>query len=139
MEKPNIQQLPAWARPLYEYVSGDEREAREQAIILDLIAKEGEKILTRDCEFTHMTASSIIVNPDRTKTLMAFHKIYNSWRGPAAMRTGKLISRRLRAGKRRKKPASRVCVFFAAALRPWKSCLSGRMSSAENGLPAICT
>ena len=79
MEKPNIQQLPAWARPLYEYVSGDEREAREQAIILDLIAKEGEKILTRDCEFTHMTASSIIVNPDRTKTLMAFHKIYNSW------------------------------------------------------------
>ena len=79
MEKPNIQQLPAWARPLYEYVSGDERQAREQAIILDLIAKEGEKILTRDCEVTHITASSIIVNPDRTKTLMAFHKIYNSW------------------------------------------------------------
>ena len=79
MEKPNIQALPAWARPLYDFVPGDEREAQEQAIILDRIAQEGENILTRDCEFTHMTASAIIVNRERTKTLMAFHRIYNSW------------------------------------------------------------
>ncbi|MBR5224397.1 MAG: NUDIX hydrolase [Clostridia bacterium] len=79
MEKPNIQQLPVWARPLCEYVPGDEREAREQAVILDRIAQEGDAILDRTCAFAHMTASSIIVNPDRTKTLMAFHKIYNSW------------------------------------------------------------
>lgn len=79
MEKPNIPALPAWARPLCEYTPGDEREAQEQAIILDQIAREGDRILTRDCPFVHMTASAIIVSPDRTKTLMAFHKIYNSW------------------------------------------------------------
>ena len=79
MEKPNIQQLPAWAHPLYAYVPGDAREAAEQAIILNCIAKEGDAILTRTCEGTHMTASAIIVNRERTKTLMAFHKIYNSW------------------------------------------------------------
>lgn len=79
MEKPNIPALPAWARPLYAYIPGDEREAQEQALMLNMIAREGDQILTRDCAIAHMTASSIIVNPDRTKTLMAFHKIYNSW------------------------------------------------------------
>ena len=79
MEKPNIPALPQWARPLYEYRPGDEREALEQAIILDQIAREGDRILTRDCSFAHMTASSIIVSQDRKKTLMAFHRIYNSW------------------------------------------------------------
>lgn len=79
MKKPNIPALPAWARPLHEYIPGDEREAREQAIILDRIAREGDNILTRACAFAHMTASSIIVSPDRSRTLMAFHRIYNSW------------------------------------------------------------
>lgn len=79
MENPNIQALPAWARPLCEYAAGDEREAVEQKIILEQIAAQGERILSRECEFAHMTASAIIVNKERTKTLMAFHKIYNSW------------------------------------------------------------
>ena len=79
MEKPNIPALPEWARPLHAYISGDEREAQEQALMLDMIAREGDRVLTRDCAIAHMTASAIIVSPDRTKTLMAFHKIYNSW------------------------------------------------------------
>lgn len=79
MENLNIQALPAWARPLCEYAAGDEREAVEQKIILEQIAAQGERILSRECEFAHMTASAIIVNKERTKTLMAFHKIYNSW------------------------------------------------------------
>lgn len=79
MENPNIQALPAWARPLCEYAAGDEREAVEQKIILEQIAAQRERILSRECEFAHMTASAIIVNKERTKTLMAFHKIYNSW------------------------------------------------------------
>ncbi len=79
MEKPNVRTLPAWARPLYEYAPGDEREAQEQAIILAQIAQLGDAILTRESEMAHMTASSIIVSPDRTKTLMAFHRLYNSW------------------------------------------------------------
>jgi len=79
MENPNIHALPAWARPFYEYAAGDDREALEKKIILEQIAAQGERILTRECDFAHMTASAIIVNKERTKTLMAFHKIYNSW------------------------------------------------------------
>ena len=79
MEKPNIQALPAWARPLWEYVPGDAREEAEQKEMLKLIAILGDQILTRECDFAHMTASAIIVSPDRKKTLMAFHRLYNSW------------------------------------------------------------
>ena len=79
MEKPNIQELVQWAHPIRTFIPRDAREAAEQKEILDMIALLGDRILTRDCEFAHMTASSIIVNPDRTKTLMAFHRIYNSW------------------------------------------------------------
>ena len=79
MEKPNIHALPEWARPLYDFAAGDEREAQEQAIILNRIAAQGESVLVRSSEDAHMTASAIIVNRERTKTLMAFHKIYNSW------------------------------------------------------------
>ena len=46
---------------------------------MTLIDREGERLLLRDCAYAHMTASSIIVNGARTKTLMAFHKIYQSW------------------------------------------------------------
>lgn len=79
MKNPNIPALPDWARPLCEFVPRDEREATEQKEIIELIALVGDRILTRDCEFAHMTASSVIVNRERTKTLFAFHKIYNSW------------------------------------------------------------
>ena len=47
--------------------------------MLDYIARFGDGVLYRENALAHMTASSIIVNPGRTKTLMAYHKIYNSW------------------------------------------------------------
>ena len=76
-QKPNI--LPAWAEIIVRFSPKDGREAREKAVMLDWIAQYGDGILTRDNDFAHMTASSIIVSPDRKRTLMAFHKIYNSW------------------------------------------------------------
>jgi len=79
MEKPNIPALPGWARPLSDFIPRDGREAAEQQEMLRMIALLGDEALTRRCTFAHMTASAIIVNPPRTKTLMAFHKIYNSW------------------------------------------------------------
>ena len=42
-------------------------------------AKRGDRLLLRECSYAHMTASSVIVNRNRTKMLMAFHKIYQSW------------------------------------------------------------
>ena len=76
-QKPNI--LPAWAEPIARFQAGDDREAQEQRMILEMIDRLGDAILTRESEIAHMTASSIIVSPDRRRTLMAFHRIYNSW------------------------------------------------------------
>ena len=76
-QKPNI--LPAWAEVIDRFSPKDGREEREKAMILDLVARYGDGILSRENDFAHMTASSIIVSPDRKRTLMAFHKIYNSW------------------------------------------------------------
>ena len=76
-QKPNI--LPAWAEPIVRFQAGDAREAQEQRMILEMIDRLGDAILTRESEIAHMTASSIIVSKDRRRTLMAFHRIYNSW------------------------------------------------------------
>ena len=76
-QKTNI--LSAWAAPIAGFSAGDGREAQEQKMMLALIAREGDAILHRESDAAHMTASSIIVNRGRTKTLMAFHRIYNSW------------------------------------------------------------
>lgn len=77
MKNPNI--LPTWAEPIASFRPGDEREAQEQRMILRMIDRLGDAILLRESEIAHMTASSIIVSPDRRRTLMAFHRIYNSW------------------------------------------------------------
>ena len=76
MKNPNI---PAWARIIADYVPGDGREAAERREMLDLIAREGDRLLARESAFAHFTASSIIVSRDRKKTLMAYHRIYDSW------------------------------------------------------------
>ena len=76
-QKPNI--LPAWAEEIVRFSPKDGREAREREMMLDMIARFGDGILSRESDFAHMTASSIIVSRDRRCTLMAFHKIYNSW------------------------------------------------------------
>ena len=76
-QKPNI--LPEWAEIIVRFSPRDGREEREKAMILELAAQYGDSILSRESDFAHMTASSIIVSPDRKSTLMAFHKIYNSW------------------------------------------------------------
>lgn len=76
-QKPNI--LPEWADEIVRFSPRDGREERERAMILDLIARDGDAILSRENDFAHMTASSIIVSRDRKHTLMAFHRIYNSW------------------------------------------------------------
>ena len=76
-QKANI--LPRWAAPIVRFCPKDAREENDKALILALIAKEGDAILGRECAYAHMTASSIIVSRDRKRTLMAYHKIYNSW------------------------------------------------------------
>lgn len=55
------------------------QEETDQRLMLEYYRIFGEKILFRTCEMAHMTASSMIFNRDRTKVLMAYHNIYDSW------------------------------------------------------------
>lgn len=60
------------------YIPYNGQEAKEQEIILKYM-ETFENLLTRENEFAHFTASAWIVNPERTKALMAYHNIYQSW------------------------------------------------------------
>ena len=54
------------------------QEQRDKSVILDFLEKN-EDAFFRSNLIAHMTASSWIVNPQRTKTLMVYHNIYDSW------------------------------------------------------------
>lgn len=61
-----------------QYRPWNEQEERDQRLILkymDLF----DNILYRENEIAHISASSWIVNEDRTKVLMIYHNIYDSW------------------------------------------------------------
>jgi len=80
VEKPNIPSvLPEWARVIADYAPREEREAAEREEMLALIEKHGDALLGRSCAFAHMTASAMVINRQRTRVLMAYHKIYRSW------------------------------------------------------------
>ena len=77
MKNPNIPQ--DWKKEVELYIPKDAREESEKREILTLMEREGDRLLLRECSYAHMTASSVIVNRNRTKMLMAFHTIYQSW------------------------------------------------------------
>lgn len=60
------------------YQPVNEQEAADKALILQHLQTSGN-IYTRANQTAHMTASAWVVSPDRTRVLMAFHRIYNSW------------------------------------------------------------
>ena len=41
--------------------------------------KDFDDVLTRQNQYGHFTSSAIVLNKERTKILMVYHKIYNSW------------------------------------------------------------
>ena len=65
-------------RQLEEYHPYNEQEERDRNIIIRCL-KEEKDIFTRDNAMAHMTASAWVVNRERTKVLMAYHNIYQSW------------------------------------------------------------
>ena len=60
------------------YQPMNEQEERDKEQILHCLETE-KNIFTRENRLAHMTASAWIVNPERTKVLMAYHNIYHSW------------------------------------------------------------
>lgn len=60
------------------YIPFHEQEAADRALLLQWL-RSGTDILTRDNLSAHLTASAWVVSPDRSKVLMAYHNLYNSW------------------------------------------------------------
>ena len=56
----------------------NEQEQVERKIMLNYI-KDFDDVLTRQNEYGHFTSSAFVLNKERTKILMIYHKIYNSW------------------------------------------------------------
>lgn len=66
------------AEQLRLYRPFNEQEQAGQALILRCFGGP-EDLFSRQSRLAHMTASAWVVNPGRTKVLMAYHNIYRSW------------------------------------------------------------
>ena len=60
------------------FIPYNEQEEVERKIMLDYI-RDFNDTLTRQNEYGHFTSSAFVLNKERTKMLMIYHKIYNSW------------------------------------------------------------
>ncbi|MBQ8040472.1 MAG: NUDIX hydrolase [Lachnospiraceae bacterium] len=63
---------------LKNYEPYNDEEAIIKPIILEFL-QQNENAFSRENVLAHMTTSAWIVNKERTKVLMAYHNIYNSW------------------------------------------------------------
>jgi 5,10-methenyltetrahydrofolate synthetase len=63
---------------LRRYAPYNEQETRDRALILHCLETE-QAVYRRENRLAHLTASAWVVNPARTKVLMAYHNIYHSW------------------------------------------------------------
>ena len=61
-----------------KFIPYNEQEQVDKKIMLDYI-RDFNDTLTRQNEYGHFTSSAFVLNKERTKMLMIYHKIYNSW------------------------------------------------------------
>ena len=73
--KINIDNLKA---NIENFVPYNEQEEVEKDIMLNYI-NDFDDVLTRQNQYGHFTSSAFVLNKERTKILMIYHKIYNSW------------------------------------------------------------
>ncbi len=65
-------------KQIKQYNPWNEQEENDRKIILKYVDLF-DNIFTRENEIAHITGSSWIVNQDRSKVLMIYHNIYDSW------------------------------------------------------------
>ena len=65
-------------RQIENYHPFNEQEEMDKDLILEWIRKN-ENAFSRENNVAHITASAWVVNKDRSKVLMIYHNIYNSW------------------------------------------------------------
>lgn len=63
---------------IVKYIPYNEQEETDKEIMLQYI-NNFDTVLTRENTLGHFTASAWTVNADRTKVLMIYHNIYQSW------------------------------------------------------------
>ncbi|MGP6145777.1 NUDIX hydrolase [Jeotgalibaca sp. A122] len=67
-----------YRQAIMDYEPYNEQERTDKARMLEYI-DTFQDILTRNNDAAHFTASAWVVNEDFTKTVMAYHNIYDSW------------------------------------------------------------
>ena len=65
-------------KDIENYIPVNEQEENDKKVMLDYMQKNTD-YLTRENEVAHFTTSIWTVNKERTKTLMVYHNIYDSW------------------------------------------------------------
>ena len=67
---------------IYEQIKNyrpwNEQERQDQAVILAFLEKNPDAFYRTNL-LAHMTASAWVVNPQRTKALLIYHRLYDSW------------------------------------------------------------
>ena len=61
-----------------KYRPWNEQERQDQALILAFLERNPDAFY-RSNLLAHMTASAWVVNPQRSKALMVYHRLYDSW------------------------------------------------------------
>lgn len=67
-----------WINEIKEYIPYNQQEKKDKELIIKSI-NTFDNILTRESNIAHITSSGYIINKDRTKVLMIYHKLYQSW------------------------------------------------------------
>ena len=65
-------------KQIEEYQPDNEQEQKDKEVMLKYF-DTFDDVLTRNNEFGHFTASAWVMNKERTKVLMIYHNIYQSW------------------------------------------------------------
>ena len=63
---------------IQKYTPVNQQEAQDQKLFLKYMENCSD-YLDRENQIAHFTASIWTINPERTKTLMVYHNIYDSW------------------------------------------------------------
>lgn len=65
-------------KQINEFKPFNEQEEQDKRIMLKYF-EDFDDVLTRQNEYGHFTASAFVLNKERTKILMIYHNIYDSW------------------------------------------------------------
>lgn len=76
--KPRYDSVEKLKESIEKFVPYNEQEEVDKSTMLDFI-NNFDDVLTRKNVYAHFTSSSFVLNKKRTKVLMIYHKIYDSW------------------------------------------------------------